>query len=104
MAVKIKTEAPKGISLFSNLFLDKRKTLFFSSGWGTRHTFAFMIFLGFANVFASRIILSLAIVSMVTHTSGTGNETANNIGTECPSSDHFNTEVSSTPDNYRKRH
>ena len=36
-----------------------------SGGWGTRHTFAILAFLGFANVYAMRVNLSVAIVAMV---------------------------------------
>jgi len=34
-------------------------------GWGKRHTFTFLAFLGFANIFAMRVNLSVAIVQMV---------------------------------------
>ena len=34
-------------------------------GWGKRHTFALLSFLGFANVFAMRVNLSVTIVKMV---------------------------------------
>ena len=33
--------------------------------WGTRHTFILMSFLGFANIYAMRVNLSVAIVAMV---------------------------------------
>ena len=36
--------------------------------WGARHTFVFLAFLGFANVYAMRVNLSVAIVAMVNHT------------------------------------
>jgi hypothetical protein len=36
--------------------------------WGARHTFAFLAFLGFLNVYAMRVNLSVAIVAMVNHT------------------------------------
>ena len=34
-------------------------------GWGKRHTFALLSFLGFANIFAMRVNLSVTIVKMV---------------------------------------
>ena len=37
----------------------------YPKGWGKRHTFALLAFLGFANVFAMRVNLSVAIVQMV---------------------------------------
>lgn len=37
----------------------------YPKGWGKRHTFALLAFLGFANVFAMRVNLSVAIVKMV---------------------------------------
>ena len=36
--------------------------------WGARHTFAFLAFLGFLNVYAMRVNLSVAIVAMVNNT------------------------------------
>ena len=33
--------------------------------WGTRHTFSLLAFLGFANIYAMRVNLSVAIVAMV---------------------------------------
>ena len=36
--------------------------------WGARHTFAFLAFLGFLNVYAMRVKLSVAIVAMVNRT------------------------------------
>ncbi len=60
-------------------------------GWGARHTFAVMTFLGLANVFATRVSLSVAIVAMVNHTEGPG--TGSDIGDECPLNDISNNEV-----------
>ena len=37
----------------------------YPKGWGKRHTFALLAFFGFANVFAMRVNLSVAIVQMV---------------------------------------
>lgn len=37
-------------------------------GWGKRHTFTLLSFLGFANVFAMRVNLSVAIIKMVNST------------------------------------
>ena len=37
----------------------------YPKGWGKRHTFAFLAFLGFANIFAMRVNLSVAIIQMV---------------------------------------
>ena len=55
--------------------------------WGTRHTFVLLSFLGFANIYAMRVNLSVAIVAMV-HSSDRKNNT--DIGTECrfPNSTH----------------
>ena len=36
-----------------------------SERWGTRHTFILLSFLGFANIYAMRVNLSVAIVAMV---------------------------------------
>lgn len=36
--------------------------------WGTRYTLVLLGFLGFANVYAMRVNLSVAIVAMVNHT------------------------------------
>ena len=36
--------------------------------WGPRHTLILMGFLGFASIYAMRVNLSLAIISMVNHT------------------------------------
>ena len=41
--------------------------LFSVGGWGTRHTFTLLSFLGMANVYAMRVNLSVAIVAMVKH-------------------------------------
>ena len=49
--------------------------------WGTRHTFVLLSFLGFANIYAMRVNLSVAIVAMVS-SSDRKNDT--NLGTECP--------------------
>ena len=49
--------------------------------WGTRHTFSLLAFLGFANIYAMRVNLSVAIVAMV-NSPNTENDT--NIGHECP--------------------
>ena len=49
--------------------------------WGTRHTFVLLSFLGFANIYAMRVNLSVAIVAMVS-SSDRKNDT--NIGTQCP--------------------
>jgi len=38
------------------------------AGWGVRHTFVFLGFLGFANVYAMRVNLSVAIIYMVNNT------------------------------------
>ena len=51
------------------------------SRWGTRHTFVLLSFLGFANIYAMRVNLSVAIVAMVS-SSDRKNDT--NIGTQCP--------------------
>ena len=48
--------------------------------WGTRHTFSLLAFLGFANIYAMRVNLSVAIVAMVNNPH-TDNNT--NIGHEC---------------------
>ena len=50
------------------------------SVWGTRHTFVLLSFFGFANIYAMRVNLSVAIVAMVSN-SDPNNDT--NIGTEC---------------------
>ena len=52
-----------------------------TSRWGTRHTFVLLSFLGFANIYAMRVNLSVAIVAMVS-SSDRKNDT--NIGTQCP--------------------
>ena len=49
--------------------------------WGTRHTFALLSFLGFANIYAMRVNLSVAIVAMVSNSDRANNT---NIGHECP--------------------
>ena len=49
--------------------------------WGTRHTFSLLAFLGFANIYAMRVNLSVAIVAMV-NDPHTKNNTE--IGHECP--------------------
>jgi ACS family sodium-dependent inorganic phosphate cotransporter-like MFS transporter 5 len=40
----------------------------FAGCWGTRHTLVLLGFLGFANVYAMRVNLSVTIVAMVNHT------------------------------------
>ena len=54
----------------SNSFLNGNiyRLYFLVPCWGARHTFAFLAFLGFANVYAMRVNLSVAIVAMVNHT------------------------------------
>ena len=49
--------------------------------WGTRHTFSLLAFLGFANIYAMRVNLSVAIVAMVNNTQPENNT---NSGNECP--------------------
>ena len=48
--------------------------------WGTRHTFSLLAFLGFANIYAMRVNLSVAIVAMVNSPNGDNSTT----GSECP--------------------
>ena len=55
-----------------------------------------MSFFGFANVFAMRVSLSVAIVSMVNTTSGSNNS---DIGTDCPLGD-MTDQVHYTDDQY----
>ena len=44
------------------------RTLFLVPWWGARHTFAFLAFVGFLNVYAMRVNLSVAIVVMINNT------------------------------------
>jgi len=57
----------------------------------TRHVFALLSFLGFANVYAMRVNLSVAIVAMVNNTAIASNRSADN-GSSCPSTSNI-TEV-----------
>lgn len=50
--------------------------------WGTRHTMAFMAFLGFSIVYAMRVNLSVAIVAMVRKNATTENGTSDSLA--CP--------------------
>ena len=58
--------------------------------WGSRHTFVLLSFLGFANILAMRVNLSVAIVAMVSSSHRKNNT---NIGTQCafPNSTHDDT-------------
>lgn len=47
---------------------------FLSGWWGARHTFAFMSFLGMANLYAMRVNLSVAIVAMTKSGNSIGKE------------------------------
>ncbi len=52
--------------------------------FGTRHTLAFMGFLGFVNVYAMRVNLAVAIVTMVNNTAVAGNSTNSTDDGTCP--------------------
>ena len=47
--------------------------------WGARHTFVFLAFMGFLNVYAMRVNLSVAIVAMVNNTAINQNKSDINI-------------------------
>ena len=51
--------------------------------FGFRHVFAFLGFLGFLNVYAMRVNMSVAIVAMVNNTDDNG-QNQNNITGSCP--------------------
>jgi len=51
-----------------NYVLTQREKLSEVPWWGARHTFAFLAFVGFLNVYAMRVNLSVAIVVMINNT------------------------------------
>lgn len=61
------------------------KSVLGHSGYGCRHTLAIMSFLGFMNLYAMRVNLSVAIVAMVTH--NTTNVIGSNVSSECSAND-----------------
>lgn len=65
--------------------------------WGTRHTFALLSFLGFANMYAMRVNLSVAIVAMVNAPEQSNNT---NIGQECPMQNHTNAKLINVDGNF----
>ncbi|XP_023322826.1 putative inorganic phosphate cotransporter isoform X3 [Eurytemora carolleeae] len=67
----------------------------------TRHLFAFMGFLGFANVYAMRVNLSVAIVAMVNSTAlGNGSSISNNT---CPAPSTPSSHTTDGPFNWNER-
>lgn len=61
------------------------KSILGHSGYGCRHTLAIMSFLGFMNLYAMRVNLSVALVAMVTHNTTDVKDT--NGSSECPEND-----------------
>ena len=65
--------------------------------WGTRHTFALLSFLAYANMYAMRTSLSVAIVAMV-NTPAESNNT--HIGQECPMQNDTKTKLVNESGNF----
>ena len=87
--------------------IDQSLSILYRKGprFGQRHIFALMGFLGFLNVYAMRVNLSVAIVAMVNNTNSGNGNTTNNTGDSCPapieptnSSNHNNHPGSTTFD------
>ena len=51
--------------IFKNILNSRLNAVAFSDGFGIRHLFALLAFIGYANIYSLRVNLSVAIVAMV---------------------------------------
>lgn len=63
-----KHKDPSNSFLYNTRLLTNNVLSYNIGCWGTRHTLVLLGFLGFANVYAMRVNLSVTIVAMVNHT------------------------------------